>query len=402
MAWVKVQGATALGSGTASTTETSNALPSAPTAGNTLLAAIAINKNSLSGFTPPSGWTTLGAWQDTSGVYMAIVGKIADGSETSGITFSWSTSTVFCDICGPYEFSGGPSTIGALLEWADGNTFGNSATPGIAATDTASYGDELLIFLAGRVSRNALVSGPTDSFTLDDDSQSVGGNASSGVGLTFAHKILTATEAPTVGITLGNTREWNAAVLSLKTAADAAGVTHSDSPSGTITCGGSVAESHEVDDAVSGGVTVSGSVVELFSGPGPTHSDSPSGSIALGGSVGESYSVGGEFDDVLSGGVLFGGSSLESWAVSVAVVGDLLLSGVIAEQGYRSLVVATTGSGSLEAASSSTGTLIAADSRVVSPPIYPSNSLYPNNSLYPEPDTGFGAAPTLTGTLSLA
>lgn len=316
MAYAKVQGATEAGAASSGTSATSNALPSTPTSGNLLIAAIAINNGGVSGFTPPSGWTTIFFNQDASGVYHAIVAKISAGTETSGLAFSW-TGSGFWAIAGPYEFSGGPSSLTGIVESAvTASATGNSSGPSVTGAAATSNGNELLIGLFSRVSKNALSAGPTDSFTLDDDVQSTGGTASTAAGTSFAHKILTANETPTVGITLSNTREWNASVIALVAGS-----------------GGGSAPTNTVAPAVTG-TTVVGNALSTTNG---TWTGSPTG-----------YSYQWQRDN-------FGGGSYSN--ISGATSSSYTL--VDADDGcnVRCVVTATNGSGSTPANSNSVGTI---------------------------------------------
>lgn len=77
---------------TSAGTSISATFDSTPTAGNLLLATLGIDK-SAGGINAPSGWTLLGSPYIDSSVSGAVAYRIATGSESSSVQWSWTTST---------------------------------------------------------------------------------------------------------------------------------------------------------------------------------------------------------------------------------------------------------------------------------------------------------------------
>jgi alkaline phosphatase D len=102
------------------TTGTSGTLASAATAGNALILAVSIDKDS-GAIATPSGWTAL-AVQNGLQVSFAVFGKVATGGETSA-SFSWTTgqqgyATVLAEYSGVSAAPFGSATIPAYSDTA--------------------------------------------------------------------------------------------------------------------------------------------------------------------------------------------------------------------------------------------------------------------------------------------
>lgn len=268
MAFSKVQQATAVGSSATGTSATTGGLPAAPTPGNLLLIAVTINQNGVTDLACAGFTKLVPDHQDTSGAYEALLAKIADGSEQAGRTITWTGSGHW--VVNYYEYSGELADLGSITEsvtnpWAEGAT----TTPAAAAPSPTTDSNELAVFIAGRVSRNTMQSGPTGGFVLDDDVVSSGGTATTGTGMSVAHKILTANETPSSSVTLGNSRRWGAAVFVFK-AASVTTTQKSSSDSGTGADASSLAVRDSSSDSGGGSdsTTVHASISNTESGSG--------------------------------------------------------------------------------------------------------------------------------------
>src|SRR5690242_10677994 len=89
-----------LGGGVADSGSSSSATSgtiTAPTSGDFLFQALAVNAASVTSLTAPTGWTKLRESQDASGCYSALFARVADGTsaDTQGgavTSYSWTGS----------------------------------------------------------------------------------------------------------------------------------------------------------------------------------------------------------------------------------------------------------------------------------------------------------------------
>lgn len=132
-------------------------------------------------------------------------------------------------------------------------------------------------------------------------------------------------------------------------------VTHSDSPSGSLTLGGSSTESHAVVDSVAGTMTLGGSATDSFTAGAISFSDSPTGSISLSGLLTDSLTT----RISPSGSIGLSGSRSESFSHVSSPLGSLALGGSSTDSLQGSIIYTDTPSGSIALAGSSTDTFAA-------------------------------------------
>lgn len=196
-----------------------------PTAGRLLYCVLAINQNgsTVTGFTPPTGWTAQRTLNVTGTDYVVLLMRIADGTEGTALTSSWTGNSQWT-VGDVWQETGNPSSLTSIEETAFYGTASGTATVNypVAAAAANTDSDELALAIFSSVSGATFTAwGTQDGFTELEDRVSAG-TATSAVGFTLARKVLNATETPNISITKSNnTREYANLIAAFKPAASA-------------------------------------------------------------------------------------------------------------------------------------------------------------------------------------
>lgn len=286
----------------------------APGAGNLLILSVALNSTvTLSSVTDDKGnlWTVdKVASNPATSQTVAIASTEQDVGVPTTITLHFSASLTARAAVAVHEFSGATKTVD---QSAAGS--GSTGTARDAGTMSATTNADDLIWAAFALvaaetsfTPGAGYSTPTTAFYANSTVDSV----------EFEYQIVSATGTYGAAATGGRAARSIGAMVAYKAASS--GVTNNDSPSGTISLSGSLAESHTVSDSVSGTITLSGSDTDAY---GHISSDSPTGTITLSGSLVESHST----SSSPSGTIALTGSRAESRGYQDAPAGTISLAG---------------------------------------------------------------------------